>query len=359
MIPFIFVARNKISLALSVIRGASYHKIRLLDGTNVKFHYSQFNTMLAFLGILTYANSYSVKQDRKIEVVFGRRSKFTIPLDNMTFEVSNLILTLFGGLRHGADFVTSDEDFKYRRNKTYKITQENGKMIIETSKGIKFYMDSIHPGNTIVASYVQDVHRLNSQEDWTGKTVIDVGPECGDTPLYYASLGARVYAFEPIKAHYDAMVRNISLNPDLSERIIPVNAAIGKDGMLTFYQNTRAEIAEMASYVYNVHGKDVKTSQVKGYSFRSVFKEFNIKYVDLFKIDCKGCEYELTEEVLKNVGSVKISNTYDEDPERRQEKLIDMLENAGIRCVAYRVSPNRDKQSTSLTAHIYGIKVEK
>ena len=29
------------------------------------------------------------------------------------------------------------------------IIEENGKKIIETSKGIKFYIDSIHPGNPI------------------------------------------------------------------------------------------------------------------------------------------------------------------------------------------------------------------
>ena len=359
LFPFIFVVKNKVSLILSILRGATYHKIILMDGTVVKFHYSQFNTMLAFLGILTYANSYSVKEGHKIEVVFGKRSKFTIPLVNMSFEDSSLILTLFGGLRHGADFVTNDEDFKFRRDKTYKITEENGKKIIETYKGIKFYIDSIHAGNTIVASYVQDVHHINSNDDWKDKVVIDVGPECGDTPLYYACLGAKVYAFEPIKAHYDAMIRNISLNPTLAERIVPINAAIGKDGMLTFYQNTKADIAEMASYVYNVHGKDVKTTQVKGYSFRSIFKEFNIKHVDLFKIDCKGCEFELTEEVLENVDRVKISNTHDENPERRQDKLIDLLERAGFRCVAYRVSPNRDRQSTGMSAHIYGIKVKK
>lgn len=358
LIPFIFVAKNKISLSLSVIFGASTYKIKLNDVV-VKFHSSKFDVMLAFLAILTYAHSYSIKPDNKIEVIFGRRSKFIIPLHNMSFEDENLILTLFGGLRHGADFVTTDEDFKNRRDKTYKITEINGKKIIETSKGIKFYMDSIHPGNTIVASYVQDIHLVNSNDDFHNKIVIDVGPECGDTPLYYANLGATVYAFEPIKAHFDAMVRNIALNPKLADKIIPVNAAIGNDGMLTFYQNTRADIAEMASYVYNIHKKNMKTSQVKGYSFRSVLKEFNIKHVDLFKIDCKGCEFELTGDVLENVDRVKISNTYDESPDRRQEKLIDMLENAGFQCVAYRVNPNRDKHSIRLSAQIFGIKVRK
>ena len=41
-----------------------------------------------------------------------------------------------------------------------------------------------------------------------------------------------MYSFEPIKAHNDAMIQNISLNPDLSKNIIAVNAAMGKDETL-------------------------------------------------------------------------------------------------------------------------------
>ena len=112
----------------------------------------------------------------------------------------------------------------------------------------------------------------------------------------------------------------------------------------------------MASYVYNVHDKNVKTTKVTGYSFKTALDKFNITHIDLFKIDCKGCEFSLTKEVLKNVDRVKISNTYDTAPERNQEKLIQLLEDAGFKCVIYRSNPNRDTASLRYAAQIYGIK---
>ena len=355
LIPFLFVIKNKINFILQVILNKTNYKIKLNNFT-LKINASQFDTILSLLATLTYSTFYEISSDGKLVLNFGKRSRFIVNLNNLTFEDGNLLQTLFGGLRHGANFVTNDEDFQNHRDKTFKITEEKGKKIIETSEGIKFYMDSIHPGNTIAQTFVRKNHLLSSKDNWNGKVVVDIGAECGDTPLYYANLGAKVYAFEPIKAHYDAMIRNMSLNPEISKNIIPINAAIGKDEILTFYQNTRNEIAEMASYVYNVHGKNVKTVKVQGYSFETVLKKFNINHVDLFKIDCKGCEFSLTKEALTNVERVKISNTYDTNPERSQEKLIDLLEDAGFKCVIYRSNPNRDRASLRYAAQIYGIK---
>ena len=48
--------------------------------------------------------------------------------------------------------------------------------------------------------------------------VVDVGAQCGDTPLYYANKGATVYAFEPNLNHYNAMLKNLSLNPVLAKK---------------------------------------------------------------------------------------------------------------------------------------------
>ena len=84
-------------------------------------------------------------------------------------------------------------------------------------------------------TFVTDLHHINSKIDWKDKVVIDVGPEYGDTPLYFASMGAKVYAFEAQKSHYEGMLENLSLNPELSKQIIPTNAAIGKDGFLDFF----------------------------------------------------------------------------------------------------------------------------
>ena len=207
-------------------------------------------------------------------------SDLRINLINQSYEEENLIELLFKASKKGANFITN-ESGNTLREKEIRIYEKNGKKFVETSNEIKFFMDSIHPGNTIVETFVNKIHFINSDINWNGKIVIDVGAECGDTPLYYASLGATVYAFEPIKEHYDAMIRNLSLNPDIAKNVIPINAAIGKDEILTFYHSGSSDIGVSASFVYNLHGKNAKTTEVKGYSVESAIEEFKINRVEI------------------------------------------------------------------------------
>ena len=62
--------------------------------------------------------------------------------------------------------------------------------------------------------------------------MIDAGAECGDTPLFFASKGARVYAFEPIANTFLRLQENIQINlavsihaPDNKTRseTVPIN----------------------------------------------------------------------------------------------------------------------------------------
>jgi FkbM family methyltransferase len=48
--------------------------------------------------------------------------------------------------------------------------------------------------------------------------VLDVGAFVGDTALYYARRGAFVMVVEPVPGNFELMLRNLELNPDLSER---------------------------------------------------------------------------------------------------------------------------------------------
>ena len=57
-----------------------------------------------------------------------------------------------------------------------------------------------------------NIHKMNDDEDWKGKTVVDVGASMGDTPLYYASMGAKVYAFEISESIYNNMLENKKIN---------------------------------------------------------------------------------------------------------------------------------------------------
>lgn len=357
--PFIAspsVIKNRFSLILSIILGRSKYTIKLKDNAIFHFQKTEFNTMLSLIGTLAYAASYTITPNKTLEISFDLKNKFEIPLQNMSDEDKNLLDIFFMATRAGANFVTdSDADIGDYRDKTFRIIKKGDKKIIETSNGIKFYIDSIHPGNTIVECFVNNLHLINSNDDWNGKIIIDVGAECGDTPLYYASQGAVVYAFEPIKENFDAMLRNISLNPDISDKIIPINAAIGKDEILKFYQAPESPTIG-SSFVYNKRGKNAIVVEAQGYSLQSALQKFKIDHVDLLKMDCKGCEFYLTENDLKVVNRVKIEYIA-RYSSHKLEDLENLFEKTGFEYMIYRMNPF-DRQSNKFAGHIYAKKID-
>lgn len=357
LLCFRHLIKNKRKFYFSILIGNSNYKIKLKNDGILNFKSSQYDFMYKILTLIAMAASYSIKSRNRLEFSLDLKNKFTIPLDTLSYEEQNLLEILVQGTRYGANFVTKSEiDISDYRDKTFKILHDGTKKIIETSSGVKFYIDSIHPGNTIIETFLNKIHLINSHDDWNNKVIIDVGAECGDTPLYYASMGAKVYAFEPIKANFEAMIRNLSLNPKISEKIVPINAAIGKDGMLDFYQPPKNQNMS-SSFVYNIHGKDARLTKIKGYSIGIAMKEFKINHVDLLKMDCKGCEFFLTEKELENVDKVKIEYTTSFSSHKLKD-LLHILENAGFQYMIYRINPLNISRSNSQSGHVYGVKIK-
>ena len=355
--PFLNIVQNKISLLFAVVFGFEEIQLVLKNGLKIKLKKSQFDILQSIMGIVGYSMISKFRDEQFLNLSFDGKNFFDIDTKKLDLETENLLLLLYFGTKYGADFISGKNDIKSKRDKTFHLYESEGKKIIETPNGIKFFMDSIHPGNTIVETFVNKIHFINSDIDWNGKIVIDVGAECGDTPLYYASLGATVYAFEPIRAHYDAMIRNLSLNPSIAKNIIPVNAAIGKDEILTFYHSDSSDIGVSASFVYNLHGKDAKTTKVKGYSVESAIEEFKINHVDLLKMDCKGCQFFLTKDSLKIVDMVKIEYGIRER-NHKIDDLLELLKASDFDYVIYRTNPFH-RVSNKIGGNIFGKKISR
>ena len=353
--PFLPIVKNKSALILSIIFNRKNYTIKLKNGFMKKFKASQYFTMLSFVGVLKYASSFNVDNNGKLELIFDMKNKFVISLNNLTYEDENLFELLYLGTRYGGYFIP-DKKIKLNNfgDKVFKIYVEDGKRIIETLDGVKFFIDSIHPGNSIVETFIKNIHMIDSTYDWNKKIIIDVGAECGDTPLYFARKGAKVYAFEPVKTHFDAMMRNLRLNPTISDNITPINAAIGKDEMLTFFESTKPGGGAGASFVYNNQGKDFKTTQVKGYKLITALKEFGISHVDFLKMDCKGCQFFLTPEDLEIVDRIKIEYAIN-DNKFNLEQLLETLRISNFDYKIYRTN-EKNPRSNKFGANIYAFK---
>jgi len=337
VMPFLDVLKNKYEIICILILGGSEFTLKLKVGVDVKLTRKQFLTMINLLGAITIATDCRKITKDKIELSFDLKNKFEIQLTNMSTETIKLIELFFNGTRYGATFIKSTGEDSFSINKkTLRIIYDKD-IVVETDDGLKFYLKHMTPG-IIVEAFVRDIHNVNLFKDWSDRIVFDIGAECGDTALYYASKGAKVYSFEPMRAHFDAMQKNMSLNPELAKNIIATNAAIGKDGELLFYHSDRADIAEGASFVYNKHGKNARTSKVQGFSLKTVYEKFGIKHIDLLKMDCKGCEFNLTDNDLKIVDSVKIEYLADGDKQKLQN-LLTTLQNNNFQYIIFRHEP--------------------
>ena len=354
VLPFISVVENKISLICSILFGKSEYKIKIKN-TIIEIPRTKFDSLRSLLACLTYSISYSIDASKNLEISFDENSKFRISLKGLSFEDSNLLKLLHEGNKYCANFL-NDISFTDIRKQTYRIISENDKKIIITSDGIKFFVDSIHPGNTIIETFVREIHSINPKIDWNNKIVVDVGAECGDTPLYFASMGAKVFAFEPLKKHFEFFKKNLSLNPALSEKIIPINAAIGKDEQLKFYVSADDAYGTIAaSFVSNNQGKNFKHELVDGYKLETARKKFDINHIDLLKMDCKECEFYLTDNDLKDIDRIKLEYTI-WNKKYKLEDLLNLLKRNGFKCSIFRHGDN-SRLSNRIGGTIYATKV--
>ena len=355
VLPFISVVENKVSLICSILFGKSEYKIKIKN-TIIKIPRTKFDALRDLLACLTYSISYSLDTLGNLEFSFDENNRFKISLNKLSFEDTNLLELLHFGSRHCANFVNKDTLSDIRKQ-TYTINTEDNRKVITTSNGIRFFLDSIHPGNTIIETFIREIHSINPNIDWNDKVVVDVGAECGDTPLYFASMGAKVFAFEPLQKHFEFFKKNMSLNPILSEKIIPINAAIGKDEQLKFYVSDDSDEygSTGASFVSNNQNKNFKYELVDGYKLETARKKFGIKHIDLLKMDCKECEFYLTDEDLKDIDRIKLEYTI-QNKKFKLDDLLDLLKRNGYKCSIFR-NGDINRLSNRIAGNIYATKL--
>ena len=347
------IVKNKFSLILAIIFQRDI-AVKFNNGDVLQVKSTQYYHLLCILGALTYATAYSINSKSVIEIQNDLMNKFTIQFESLSIEDGNLLELLYWGPKYGANFISNDEKISNFRDKTFRVYTIDNKKIIENREGIKFFLRYIQTNNTITETFIRNLHHVNSKIDFRNKIVIDAGSECGDTPLYFASKGATVYAFEPIKEHFEAMTKNLSLNEKLAELIIPINAAVGKDELLTFYRDNSTDIGTSASFVYNKHGPNARKSQVQGMSLSTILKKYNIEKIDLLKMDCKGCEFFIPDDSLKYVDRIKIE--YVARGKYKIENLLKQLKDSGFNCTMYRDSDS--KNSSNIAGYLYGTRIE-
>ncbi len=150
--------------------------------------------------------------------------------------------------------------------------------------------------------------------------VLDVGAHAGYFSLWAAAQNPKVkiYALEPVKDNFEFLQKNIAENK--FKNIKPENLALTKkSGEINIFLSED-------SHNHSLLPISDKTQSVKSVNLADFIKKNKIKIISLLKIDIEGGEYEIFENLEKEIFS-KIENVFLEyhQSENRNFKVIENI----------------------------------
>lgn len=141
-------------------------------------------------------------------------------------------------------------------------------------------------------SYVFDTPLVRLPEDGV---VLDVGANIGSMTFAFARKVPRgkVLAFEPTDGTFRRFMKNLSLNPSLAERVVPVQAFLSETSSekhgLTAFSSWKIDGRREGSHP--LHGGSLQPAPgVPAFALDDVAAARNLSRVDLIKIDTEGHE---------------------------------------------------------------------
>lgn len=195
---------------------------------------------------------------------------------------------------------------------------ESGKEIITVKHGIKIISPTVNRLNNSFGEYYSDYYS-NFDINYKDRVIIDIGANCGDTALFFASEGSKVFAFEPVKEYYDIALKNLDLNPDLSKNIEMFNYAVS-------YKKGKLNIDAMDSVSSYINEND--SYEIEVIPIKDIIK--NVQ-PDLLKMDCEGCEYEIIENSDLSMFNELIFEYHPYLVGKDYKILVDKLEKEGFK----------------------------
>ena len=207
-----------------------------------------------------------------------------IPMTRVRLFIARILYHLLRGILRG------DHRLIRRQGITYEI---------DLSEGIDLSLFIF--GN--FQNYVTHNRYVNLKDE---AIVFDIGSNIGSMTLPFAKVASRghVYAFEPTEYAYHKLIKNISLNPKLAERITPVQ--------LFLSDQTKSEHQIKAYSSWRVNGSALNTHPVHGGSIKSAVsvpsvtlddycEENKIETIHLIKIDTDGHELNVLKGALRTL----------------------------------------------------------
>lgn len=246
-------------------------------------------------------------------------------------------------------FLFQDFEFKYWKYLVYYLNAINRGITIKTEddKIIAYFgqlkiqfLDKINGIYQLNEIFITESYR---KFDYKDKVVFDIGGFIGISALYFALNGAKkVYIYEVNKEAYKILINNIS-NNNFDNKIVAFNIGVSDD-----YKEKILNITEIkgSSGFFSEFSKPMNIKEkrkIKLVPFKTVLKE----NVDILKIDCEGCEFEILNSILNNKLIEKINEgiileAHYIDEKKNPDYAILLLNQIGFRkIVSKQITKNR------------------
>lgn len=125
--------------------------------------------------------------------------------------------------------------------------------------------------------------------------VIDVGANMGLSALYLKDYAKKIYALEPSKEHFQALLKNVAPYKNIVPLNIGISAITAEDSLVS---NGPSNLAE------SLFGEGTTKEKANFIRLDDFFRQYNIVHVDLLKVDTEGAEYVIfPSEGFRNVAS--------------------------------------------------------
>lgn len=182
-----------------------------------------------------------------------------------------------------------------------------------------------------------------------GNLVIDIGAHSGVFAVAAATIGAKVFCFEPLRENLETLEANAKLN-GCEDRIIGNQLAVsairgskklfrveGDTGGSTFFPAIHPE--------WNLNRKVVQTA-VPCITLQEILDRYRIKVCNCLKMDCEGAEFEILgtaqSDDLRRVQTIILEYHPNGDVQQirsRLERVGFVVDVSNYPCILYASSP--------------------
>ena len=212
------------------------------------------------------------------------------------------------------------------------------KEVLTLKYGICVYNPRIYHLNSIFAEYYDDYYS-DFNVDYGNRNIIDIGANAGDSALFFASKGAKVWGFEPVKEYFEMAKKNILLNESLKDNIKIFNYGVS-------YKKGKISIDSMDSVSSYIQDNDAYEVEVI-----SMDDILNHVEPDILKMACEGCEFGIIEKCDLSLFNELIFEYHSEIVGRDYRILVDKLESQGFK-IEFSSVQGKDKKDLGLI-HAY------